>query len=119
MQRDFVDLLGFGEALGNNVSLLQKAILPTKQVLEAARDAKLLVIHTREGQRPDLSDLPTAKKSRGKLPTGIGDKGPMGRILVRGEYGHDISDELKPNPGEPEWTSLARARAMPLTSTSC
>ena len=68
MQRDFVDLLGFGEALGNNVSLLQKAILPTKQVLEAARDAKLLVIHTREGQRPDLSHLPTAKKSRGKLP---------------------------------------------------
>ncbi len=101
MQRDFMDPGGFGEALGNNVSLLRKTILPTKQVLKAARDAKLLVIHTRDGYRPDLSDLPAAKKSRGKLPTGIGDKGPIGRILIRGEYGHDIIDELKPNPGEP------------------
>lgn len=78
MQRDFVDPVGFDEALGNNFSLRQKAILPTKQVLEAARDAKLLVIHTREGQRPDLSDLPTAKKSRGTLPTSTRDTGPMG-----------------------------------------
>jgi len=101
MQRDFVDPGGFGEALGNNVSLLRKAIPPTKRVLQAAREAKLLVIHTREGHRPDLSDLPAAKKARGKLPVGIGDKGPMGRILVRGEYGHDIIDELKPNPDEP------------------
>lgn len=101
MQRDFVDPGGFGEALGNNVSLLRKAIPPTKRVLQAAREAKLLVIHTREGHRPDLSDLPAAKKARGKLPAGIGDKGPMGRILVRGEYGHDIIDELKPNPDEP------------------
>lgn len=101
MQRDFVDPGGFGEALGNNVSLLRKAIPPTKRVLQAARDAHVLVIHTREGHRPDLSDLPPAKKARGKLPAGIGDKGPMGRILVRGEYGHDIIDELKPNPDEP------------------
>ncbi|MDA8110460.1 MAG: cysteine hydrolase [Betaproteobacteria bacterium] len=101
MQRDFVDPGGFGEALGNDVSLLRKAIAPTQKVLAAARAKKLLVIHTREGHRPDLADLPRNKKLRGRLKTGIGDKGPMGRILVRGEYGHDIVDELKPAPGEP------------------
>ena len=101
MQRDFVDPGGFGEALGNDVSLLRKAIAPTRKVLAAARAKKLLVIHTREGHRPDLSDLPPSKKLRGRLKTGIGDAGPMGRILVRGEYGHDIIDELKPVPGEP------------------
>jgi len=101
MQRDFVDPGGFGEALGNDVSLLRKAIAPTKQVLDAARRRGLVVIHTREGHRADLSDLPLNKKVRGRLKTGIGDKGPMGRILVRGEYGHDIIDELKPASGEP------------------
>lgn len=101
MQRDFVDPGGFGEALGNDVSLLRKAIAPTKRVLDAVRSAKLLVIHTREGHLPDLSDLPPSKKRRGKLKAGIGDRGPMGRILVRGEYGHDIIDELQPLPGEP------------------
>jgi nicotinamidase-related amidase len=101
MQRDFVDPGGFGEALGNDVSLLRKAIAPTKKVLEAARKRGLLVIHTREGHRPDLADLPEAKKLRGRLATGIGDRGPMGRILVRGEHGHDIIDELAPAPGEP------------------
>jgi biuret amidohydrolase len=101
MQRDFVDPGGFGEALGNDVSLLRKAIAPTKKVLEAARGKKMLVIHTREGHRPDLGDLPPSKKLRGRLKAGIGDPGPMGRILVRGEYGHDIVDELKPAAGEP------------------
>ncbi|MGH6924360.1 MAG: cysteine hydrolase family protein [Propylenella sp.] len=101
MQRDFVDPGGFGEALGNDVSLLRKAVPPTKRVLDAARRAGVLVIHTREGHRPDLADLWPAKKERGKLKAGIGDKGPMGRILVRGEYGHDIIDELKPKAGEP------------------
>jgi len=101
MQRDFVDPGGFGEALGNDVSLLRKAIAPTKRVLAAARQAGLFIIHTREGHRPDLSDLQPSKKARGRLRTGIGDKGPMGRILVRGEYGHDIIDELKPKTGEP------------------
>src|SRR6267142_1029889 len=61
----------------------------------------LIVIHTREGHRPDLSDCPPAKLARGRLDNGIGDPGPMGRILVRGEYGHDIVDELKPTRGEP------------------
>jgi len=101
MQRDFVDPGGFGEALGNDVSLLRKAIAPTRKVLEAARNRKMLVIHTREGHRQDLSDLPLNKKLRGRLKNGIGDPGPMGRILVRGEYGHDIVDELTPAPGEP------------------
>jgi biuret amidohydrolase len=100
MQRDFVDRGGFGEALGNDVELLRKAIAPTGQVLDAARSAGIFVIHTREGHRADLSDLTPAKKARGKFKVGIGDAGPMGRILVRGEYGHDIIDQLKPKPGE-------------------
>jgi len=70
-------------------------------VLDAARRREMLVVHTREGHRADLSDLPPSKKLRGRLKSGIGDPGPMGRILVRGEYGHDIVDELKPAPGEP------------------
>src|SRR5690349_11005959 len=99
MQRDFVYPGGFGEVLGNDTSLLLKAVGPIKRVLEAARRAGLYVIHTREGHRSDLSDLWPTKKSRGKLKTTIGDKGPMGRILVRGEHGHDIIDELKPRAG--------------------
>ncbi len=101
MQRDFVDRGGFGEALGNDVSLLRKAVPPTQRVLAACREAGIAVIHTREGHRADLSDLPPSKKARGRLKAGIGDPGPMGRILVRGEYGHDIIDELKPAAGEP------------------
>jgi nicotinamidase-related amidase len=101
MQRDFLEPGGFGAALGNDVSLLRRAIAPTQRLLEAARVASLTVIHTREGHRPDLADLPPAKKARGRLPNSIGDPGPMGRILVRGEPGHDIIPELYPAPGEP------------------
>ncbi len=101
MQRDFVDPGGFGEALGNDVALLRKAIPPTRRVLDAARKAGIFIVHTREGHRPDLADLWPAKKLRGKFKTTIGDKGPMGRILVRGEYGHDIIDDLRPKAGEP------------------
>ena len=90
MQRDFLEPGGFGAALGNDVSLLRKTIPPTRRLLEAARKAGLTIIHTREGHRPDLADLPTAKKSCGRLAIGIGDPGPMGRILVRGEPGHDM-----------------------------
>ena len=100
-QRDFVDPGGFGEALGNDVSLLRRAVPPAERVLKAARARGLMVIHTREGHRPDLSDCPPAKKARGRLAAGIGDPGPMGRILVRGEEGHDIVKELYPEPGEP------------------
>ena len=100
-QRDFVDPGGFGEALGNDVSLLRRAVPPAEEVLKAARNAGLVVIHTREGHRPDLTDCPPSKKARGKLKAGIGDPGPMGRILVRGEYGHDLVKELYPEAGEP------------------
>ncbi len=100
-QRDFVDPGGFGEALGNDVSLLRRAVPPAEEVLRAARQRGLFVIHTREGHRVDLSDCPPSKKARGRLKAGIGDPGPMGRILVRGEYGHDIVKELYPEPGEP------------------
>ena len=101
MQRDFLEPGGFGEMLGNNVSLLRSAIEPSKDVLETARSAGMMIIHTREGHRPDLSDAPPTKLARGGLETGIGDVGPMGRILVRGEPGHDIIPELYPRPGEP------------------
>jgi nicotinamidase-related amidase len=100
MQRDFLEPGGFGELLGNDVSLLQSAVEPLKAVLAAAREAGLTVIHTREGHRPDLTDCPPSKRARGGLETGIGDPGPKGRVLVRGEYGHDIVDELAPAPGE-------------------
>ena len=83
------------------MSLLRRTIAPTRQLLAAARAAGLLVIHTREGHRPDLADLPPAKRARGNFTTGIGDPGPMGRILVRGEPGHDIIPELAPVAGEP------------------
>jgi nicotinamidase-related amidase len=101
MQRDFLEAGGFGAALGNDVALLRRTIAPSQQLLEQARAAGLTVIHTREGHRPDLADLPATKKARGRLPAGIGDPGPMGRILVRGEDGHDIIPELYPKPGEP------------------
>ena len=100
-QRDFVDPGGFGEALGNDVSLLRRAVAPAARVLEVARAIGMLVVHTREGHRPDLADCPPTKRARGRLKAGIGDPGPMGRILVRGEYGHDIVKELAPVTSEP------------------
>jgi nicotinamidase-related amidase len=101
MQRDFLEPGGFGDALGNDVSLLRGAIGPIAAVLAAAREAGMLVIHTREGHRPDLADLSPAKRRRGRFATTIGDTGPMGRILVRGEAGHDIIPELAPAADEP------------------
>ncbi len=100
-QRDFVYPGGFGESLGNDTSLLLKAVPPAVRVLAACRAAGMFVIHTREGHRADLSDLPEAKRERGNPSLHIGDEGPMGRLLVRGSYGHDIVDELKPIDGEP------------------
>src|SRR6476661_5621932 len=100
MQRDFVEPGGFGETLGNDVALLQSVIPPLQAVLAAAREAGMTVIHTREGHVPDLSDCPPAKLNRGNPSLRIGDPGPKGRILIRGEYGHDIVDELAPLPGE-------------------
>ena len=100
MQRDFVLPGGFGEKLGNDTSLLLAAVEPCQRALAAARRKGMLVVHTREGHRPDLTDCPPAKLTRGGK-TFIGQPGPMGRILVRGEQGHDIIHQLYPIPGEP------------------
>lgn len=101
MQRDFLEPGGFGESLGNDVNLLRTAIAPCQQALKWARDSGVLVIHTREGHRPDLRDVAPAKLSRGDPSLRIGARGPMGRILIRGEYGHDIITELAPTDHEP------------------
>jgi nicotinamidase-related amidase len=100
MQRDFVEPGGFGAALGNDVRPLQ-AIVPTvRALLDLARRHALTVIHTREAHRPDLSDCPPAKRSRGNPALRIGDQGPMGRILVAGEPGAAIVPDCAPLPGE-------------------
>jgi nicotinamidase-related amidase len=101
MQRDFLEPGGFGAALGNDVARLQAAVAPCQAVLGAARRHGLLIIHTREGHRPDLSDAPPHKVERGDPKNRIGARGPMGRILVRGEPGHDIIPELYPQRNEP------------------
>lgn len=100
MQRDFVEPGGFGETLGNDPTILQAVIPPLKKVLADARARGMTVIHTREGHTPDLSDCPPAKLNRGNPTLRIGDPGPRGRILIRGEIGHDIVDDLAPIPGE-------------------
>ena len=101
MQRDFLEPGGFGESLGNDVSLLNAAVGPCRALLETARRKGILIIHTREGHRPDLSDAPRAKVERGAPSMRIGAPGPMGRILIRGERGHDLIDALAPKKGEP------------------
>lgn len=101
MQRDFLEPGGFGETLGNDVSLLGRAVKPCRALLDAARKKGVFILHTREGHRPDLSDAPRAKLERGVPSMRIGAKGPMGRILVRGEPGQDIIPELYPIEGEP------------------
>ena len=100
MQRDFLELGGFGDALGNDVSLL-RAIVPTlKSLLEGFRSMGLPIIHTIECHQPDLSDCPPAKLKRGKGNLTIGSEAGMGRILVKGEPGNGIIAELAPVPGE-------------------
>src|SRR4029450_11728201 len=97
MQRDFLEPGGFGESLGNDVSQLRRTIAPLAAFMSKWRAAGLPVIHTREGHLPDLSDCPPAKLARGK----IGEPGAFGRILIRGEVGHGLIDELQPVSGEP------------------
>jgi nicotinamidase-related amidase len=101
MQRDFLEPGGFGEALGNDVSQLARIVPTCSALLAGLRAAYIPIIHTREGHRPDLSDAPRAKIERGAPSMRIGDAGPMGRILIRGEAGHDIVADLRPLAGEP------------------
>lgn len=110
MQRDFLDLDGFGSIVCGNPAIfssVRKIVPNVQRALEAARSLGLHVIYTREGHLPNLSDLPAAKRSRqssapnGNQSMGIGDEGPMGKLLVRGERGHNIINQLKPYPGEP------------------
>ncbi|KND61064.1 Isochorismatase [Candidatus Burkholderia verschuerenii] len=100
MQRDFIEPGGFGEALGNDVSLLASIVPTVESLLAFARGNGWHVVHTRESHAPDLSDCPDAKRLRGAPHARIGDAGPMGRILVRGEPGNAIIDALTPVEGE-------------------
>ena len=100
MQRDFIEPGGFGETLGNDVALLEAIVPATQTMLKAWRDAGGLVVHTREAHEADLSDCPPAKLNRGTPTHRIGDVGPMGRILVKGEPGNQIVDALAPVEGE-------------------
>ena len=100
MQRDFIEPGGFGETLGNDVALLEAIVPATQTMLKAWRDAGGMVVHTREAHEADLSDCPPAKLNRGRPTLRIGDVGPMGRVLVKGEPGNQIIDALAPVEGE-------------------
>lgn len=100
MQRDFLEPGGFGAALGNDVRRLARIVPTVARLLALARTRGWPVVHTREGHLPDLSDCPPSKRLRGEPPLRIGERGPMGRLLVRGEPGWEIVPALAPLPGE-------------------
>lgn len=102
MQRDFLDPGGYAAGAGLDISALRQPIATIQALLSAARRAGMLIVHTREGHRPDLSDCPPSKLARSRVAGAeIGSQGPLGRLLIRGEHGHDIIDELQPQTGEP------------------
>lgn len=101
MQRDFLDKGGYFSSLGENLDHVQRTVGPCRQLLDAVRPTGMLIIHTRESHRPDLSDLNVTKRLKGERKgAAIGSEGPMGRLLVRGEYGCDFVDTLAPLAGE-------------------
>jgi len=101
MQRDFLDPGGYAAQAGLDISRLREPITSIRALLAAARHERVNVVHTREGHLPDLSDCPPAKLERSSAARApIGSQGPLGRLLLRGEYGHDFIDELRPWPGE-------------------
>jgi nicotinamidase-related amidase len=114
MQRDFLDPRGYAAQAGLDIARLRAAVPPVRALLAAARSAGLTIVHTREGHVPDLSDCPPYKLERSRAAGAeIGSSGPLGRLLVRGEYGHDFVDELQPLPGEavidkPGYSAFAR-----------
>lgn len=102
MQRDFLDPGGYAAQAGLDIEALRRPIPAIQDLLATARRLGMLVVHTREGHRPDLADCPPAKLARSRAAGAeIGSAGPLGRLLVRGEFGHDFIDELKPLSGEP------------------
>jgi nicotinamidase-related amidase len=102
MQRDFLHPGGYAAHAGLDIGALRRPIPAIQTLLATARRLGMLVVHTREGHRPDLSDCPSAKRERSRAAGAeIGGNGPLGRLLVRGEFGHDFIDELQPLPGEP------------------
>jgi nicotinamidase-related amidase len=101
MQRDFLDPRGYDAKAGLDIAPLQAAIAPVRKLLDAARAAGLMIVHTREGHVPDLSDCPSVKLARSRnAGAAIGSPGPLGRLLIRGEPGHDFIGDLQPAVGE-------------------